>query len=141
NYFSTKSDLLWSAFDATFAALPDVFIRCRAENTDGKVRVALAELAASLPPENVALAYGQAEQMGLQEELRQAASLRISTVGEMITEFARNAGIEPLRAGVGGYAYAGALIAAIAQWSRAGAARTSLTDVLAEAWEPLEGLL
>lgn len=141
NYFTTKADLLWSAFDSTFAALGDVLVRTRAGDLDEVVRSALSELAEILPPENVALAYAQAEPMGLEEELRQAAALRVGTVGAVIGRHAMAEGIEPLRADVAGTAYAGALIAAIAAWSRAGASRHSLPELLSTAWRPLVGCL
>lgn len=141
NYFTAKADLLWSAFDTTFAGLPDALTRHRHEGVDASVRIALAELAAVLPPENVALAYGQAEPMGLEEELRHAAALRTGTVGAMISRHAAANGVDRLRADVGGSAYAGALIAAIGAWSRAGAGRTSLPETLKSAWRPLVGVL
>ncbi|MGC0251377.1 TetR/AcrR family transcriptional regulator [Pseudactinotalea sp. Z1748] len=141
NYFSTKSDLLWTAFDSTFGELADALVRTRGADPDEVVRHALLELAAELPPENVALAYGQAEPMGLDEELRHAASLRVGTVGSVIRRHAVEAGVERVRAEVAGTAYAGALIAAIGAWSRAGASRHSLPEILTEAWEPLVGLL
>ncbi|MGC0144149.1 TetR/AcrR family transcriptional regulator [Pseudactinotalea sp. Z1732] len=141
NYFTTKSDLLWTAFDSTFGELADALVRTRGADLDDVVRHALLELAAELPPENVALAYGQAEPMGLDEELRHAASLRVGTVGSVIRRHAVEAGVEGVRAEVAGTAYAGALIAAIGAWSRAGASRHSLPEILTEAWEPLVGLL
>ncbi|MGC0273827.1 TetR/AcrR family transcriptional regulator [Pseudactinotalea sp. Z1739] len=141
NYFTTKSDLLWTAFDSTFGELADALVRTRGADLDEVVRHALLELAAELPPENVALAYGQAEPMGLDEELRHAASLRVGTVGSVIRRHAVEAGVEGVRAEVAGTAYAGALIAAIGAWSRAGASRHSLPEILTEAWEPLVGLL
>lgn len=141
NYFTSKADLLWSAFDTTFADLPDAMSRHRHEGVDASVRMGLVELAAVLLPENVALAYGQAEPMGLEEELRHAAAVRAGTVGAMISRHAVTGGLPQLRADVGGSAYAGALIAAIGSWSRAGAGRTSLPDTLTTAWEPLTGVL
>lgn len=141
NYFTTKSDLLWSGFDTTVADLPDVLERRAGEPVDPRVRGALAELAGRLPPENVALAYGQAEPMGLAEELRHAAALRASRVGAVLSKHARGAGVPVLRAEVGGNAYAVALIAAIAEWSRIGASRTPLPDILTTACQPLVGVL
>ena len=141
NYFTAKSDLLWSGFDSTFADLPDVLLRHADEPVDARVRSALLELAGRLPPENVALAYGQAEPMGLAEELRQAAALRVSRVAAMLSKHARGAGLHMLQAEVGATAYAGALIAAIAEWSRLGASRNSLPEILTTAWRPLVGAL
>ncbi len=139
NYFGAKSDLLWSAFDSTFAELPDALVRAgRSGSPEAAIRTALAQLAAVLPPENVALAYAQAEPMGLGQELAHAAAHRISAVSAAITRYLTGAGVEALRAQVLGTAYAGAMIAAIGQWSRAGAAATSLPEVLARAWSVLD---
>ena len=45
----------------------------------------------------------------------------------------RSAGADDLRAAVIGAAYGGAVLAAVEEWARQGAGRTSLRDVLARA--------
>lgn len=143
NYFGTKSDLLWFAFDDTFASLADELIVCDVggASVGHSARAALRSLAAHLPAENVALAYAQAEPMGLEAELQQAAARRMATVGATLATFAASRGVPAMRAEVAGTAYAGALIAAIGAWSRAGAGNHSLPDILDEALEPVAGAL
>lgn len=137
NYFGAKSDLLWATFDSTFASLAEELASGAGGDPDAAVRTVLRAGAAVLPPENVALAFGQAEPMGLEEELQDAAALRVGEIGAVIARYAVGAGVDPLRAEVAGTAYAGALIAAIGAWARAGASRVALVDVLERACEPL----
>ncbi|SDD07033.1 transcriptional regulator, TetR family [Sanguibacter gelidistatuariae] len=138
NYFAAKSDLLWSAFDAGVAGLEALLHESMADDAVGaKVRAALRSVASALPPGNVALAFINAEPMGLTDELRRAAALRGSDVGVVVARFAVANGVEPLHAEVAGAAYAGALVAAVGAWSRAGATRTSLLDVLDAALVPI----
>lgn len=143
NYFGSKSDLLWSTFDAIFASLPERLVAASGAGTTAgeTARAALATLAAALPPENIALAYGNAGPMGLRDELRLAAAQRIGVIGAALAEFAEARGLDPVRAEVGGVAYAGALIAAVKAWSRAPAGARNLPEILAEALRPVVGAL
>ncbi|WP_083941886.1 TetR/AcrR family transcriptional regulator [Sanguibacter suarezii] len=146
NYFGAKSDLLWSTFDAAVSSLPDALISAEAGETreqgvGAAVRAALRHVARDLAPGNVALAFMQAEPMGLTDELRRAAAVRASDVAGVLATFAQAHGVDPLRAEVAGAAYAGALVAAVRAWSRAGAPRTSLLDVLDAALEPVRDAL
>lgn len=142
NYFGAKSDLLWSAFDAGVAGLEEALAGADPGSAVGAtVRAALRGVAADLPPGNVALAFINAEPMGLTDELRRAAALRASDVAVVLARFAVARGVDPLRSEVAGTAYAGALVAAVGAWSRAGAARTSLPDVLDAALVPVRDAL
>lgn len=143
NYFGAKSDLLWSTFDATVATLGESLADPRHDDgtVRGTARAALMEVAGSLRPDNVSLAFTHADTMGLADELRRSAAVRASDVAVVLTTFALAKGVEPLRAEVAGAAYAGALVAAVGEWSRSGAVRTSLCEVLAEALAPVEGAL
>lgn len=140
-YFTYKADLLWWSFDTTLAELAGMLGWCRGDDADEKVRVALTELAGSLPPENVVLAYVQLASERVEPELQCAASVRVGTVARVIAEYARGAGVEPLRAEVGGAAYGGSLIAAIGAWARAGAEEHALPEIFTSACEPLVGML
>lgn len=152
NYFGAKSDLLWSTFDAAVSSLPDALTSAEAgeraeaaetceQGVGAAVRAALRHVARDLAPGNVALAFMQAEPMGLTDELRRAAAVRASDVAGVLATFAQAHGVDPLRAEVAGAAYAGALVAAVRAWSRAGAPRTSLVDVLDAALEPVRDAL
>ncbi len=105
------------------------------------IRAALRELAATLPPDPVALAFTQAEPMGLGDELRQAAARRTAELGATLAGYAVAHGVPRLRAQVAGTAWAGALIAAVQAWAYAGADRTDLPGLLDEALEPVRDAL
>ena len=159
NYFSAKSDLLWSTFDAAVAGLAaglaDAAPDPSADDADADdadaddadagvgatVRSALRAVARDLAPGNVALAFMQAEPMGLTDELRRAAAVRASDVAVVLAGYAHARGVDPLRAEVAGAAYAGALVAAVGTWSRAGATRTSLPEIFDAALGPVYGAL
>lgn len=149
NYFPAKSDLLWAAFDervdrlrAALAAAPGAGLPPDAEPSPGTVAAdALRDLAGDLPAEHVALAFTQADAMGLGEDLRLAAARRTADLGEVLAGYAAARGVEPLCARVAGTAWAGALIAAVEAWSHAGADRTRLADLLDVALEPVRTAL
>jgi AcrR family transcriptional regulator len=152
NYFETKSDLLWAAFDEGVRTLRTDLAAVRTAAAElaapahpaapaAEVHHALHTLAAALPPEHVALAFTQADAMGLAAELRLAAARRTADVGEVIAEHARARGVPPLTARVAGTAWAGALVAAVEAWSRAGAGRTALPALLDEALVPVRDAL
>lgn len=130
NYFGGKSDLLWAGFDELVDRLRTDLA---AEPADP--RAALLRLARDLPADHVALAFTQSDAMGLGEELRLAAARRTIAVADALRPAA--AGLDPLHARVACTAWAGALIAAVQEWSRAGASRTSLPDLFARALTPV----
>ena len=143
NYFGAKSDLLWSTFDAAVAGLASALADAETaeQGVGATVRAGLRHVAHDLAPGNVALAFMQAEPMGLTDELRRATALRASDVAGVLAGFAHTRGVEPLRAEVAGAAYAGALVAAVGAWSRAGAPRTSLPEILDAALVPVHDAL
>jgi AcrR family transcriptional regulator len=157
NYFETKSDLLWAAFDEGVRTLRADLAAVRATTAPAptsapsagpapsdpatEARAALHALAAALPPEHVALAFTQADAMGLAAELRLAAARRTADVGEVLAEHARARGVPALTARVAGTAWAGALVAAVEAWSRAGAGRTALPALLDQALTPVRDAL
>jgi len=147
NYFPAKSDLLWAAFDdrvtalrAALAAAPGTGLPAEAHPTVAVVTGdALRALVADLPAEHVALAFIQADAMGLGDDLRLAAARRTADVGMVLAGYALARGVDPLRARVAGTAWAGALIAAVEAWAHAGASRTRLPALLDRALEPVRG--
>ncbi len=149
NYFPAKSDLLWAAFDeragilrAALAADPAARRPAVGAPTAGAVVAdALRDLAAGLPAEHVALAFTQADTMGLGDDLRLAAARRTADLGATVAGYARARGVEPLHAQVAGAAWAGALVAAVEAWAHAGAARTRLPDLLDRALDPVRAAL
>lgn len=149
NYFPAKSDLLWAAFDERVDALRAALTADPGARTDARetptagdvVAGALAALAADLPAEHVALAFTQADTMGLGDDLRLAAARRTADLGAALAAYAAGRGVEPLHARVAGTAWAGALVAAVEAWAHAGAGRTRLPDLLDRALTPVRGAL
>ncbi|WP_158609698.1 TetR/AcrR family transcriptional regulator [Cellulomonas triticagri] len=142
NYFDAKADLLWAAFDDRATALRAALKAAGDEAPPGEVvAAALGTLASTLPAEHVALAFTQADTMGLADDLRLAAARRTADLGATITAYAAARGVEPLRARVAGAAWAGALVAAVEAWAHAGADRTSLPDLLDRALTPVRPAL
>lgn len=149
NYFPAKSDLLWATFDervehlrATLGSDPGARRDAQEVPTAGDVAAAaLAALAADLPAEHVALAFTQADTMGLGDDLRLAAARRTADLGAALAGYAAGRGIEPLHARVAGAAWAGALVAAVEAWAHAGAGRTRLPDLLDRALTPVRSAL
>lgn len=141
NYFPAKADLLWAAFDERADRLRSALPAA----TDAPVGVVLAgalhDLAADLPADHVALAFTQADAMGLGDDLRLAAARRTADLGAVLAAYATGRGIDPLHARVAGSAWAGALVAAVEAWSRAGADRTCLPDLLERALAPVRAAL
>jgi AcrR family transcriptional regulator len=151
NYFDTKSDLLWSAFDEQVAALAQRLASGApaagatdatdaTDPTDDAVRE-LRVLAAALVPDSVALAFSQEAAMGLGEDLRLAAVRRTADVRDVVASFLRATGTAPVPAEVTGAALAGALLAAVRSWSVRGPGRVALPDVLEEALAALGPLV
>ncbi|WP_249669227.1 TetR family transcriptional regulator [Cellulomonas hominis] len=141
NYFPAKSDLLWAGFDERVDRLRAA-LAGRTSGTVGEaVARALHELAADLPAEHVALAFTQADAMGLGDDLRLAAARRTADLGGVLAAYAAARGVEPLHARVAGTAWAGALVAAVEAWAHAGAGRTRLPELLDRALAPVRAAL
>lgn len=145
NYFDTKSDLLWSAFDEQVTALAarlaaGVGDAPASSPTDAAVRE-LRVFAADLGPDSVALAFSQEAAMGLGEDLRLAAVRRLADVRDVVASSLRTHVTSAVGAEVTGAALAGALLAAVRSWSLRGPGRVALPDVLEEALAALGPLV
>lgn len=130
NYFSSKSDVLWGALDDRLARFADALRADTAPELDVAVRAAVRTLLDGFAPDALALAWAQADAMGLGDELVREAGVRRARVAQAVAERLRRGGVDALRAEVVGAAYGGAVLAAIAQWALAGAGRVPLSDVL-----------
>lgn len=133
NYFATKADVLWGGLDERI----DTLARRVADEPMGDVgdgvRALVAELAQGFVPDTLALAFAQAEAMGIADELPREAAVRRGRIADAVAERLRRAGADVLRADVVGAAYGGAVLASLIRWSEAGAGRTSLEAMLERA--------
>ena len=140
NYIPTKSDLLWTTVDDALEDLNAELGRTgRGDAPDAvaEVRAALLRVAARLEPGTVALAFANAEPMGVAEELEESAARRQSRAGKIIAAHLRRRGAEELTAEVLGSAQAGAFLAALRAWSRSTVPREPFPEILARALDIL----
>lgn len=135
NYFGTKSDVLWAGLDEGLATLAGRL----ADDTEPELGVAvhraLAAFAADFRPDTLALAFAQADAMGLVAELERESAVRRARIARIVAARLRRGGVPPLRAEVLGAGYGGAVLAAIEHWADAGAGRTPLSGLLDDALE------
>ncbi|HWI31178.1 MAG TPA: TetR family transcriptional regulator [Microbacterium sp.] len=129
NYFSSKGDILWAAFDERV----DVAIAALAADDATPARDILMAIADDFAPDSLALAVANATVMGLDDELEGERALRQARLARAIADRAHRDGLPRLRAEVQGAAGAGAVLAAVWQWAHAGAGQADLGPVVAEA--------
>lgn len=139
NYFSSKSDILWSSFDARLTGLERRLTGAIALDAR-EIRAALREFAAGFAPDTLALALGNAAAMGLEEELERESAVRVTRIGRLVAA-AWTSAHAPLEAEVVGAAVGGAVLAAVRQWAASGAGRTDLTATLDAAVDVVTPLL
>lgn len=137
NYIPAKSDLLWTSVDDALETLTAELAAAAQAGGEGEaladVRRALLRMAAGLEPGTVVLALGNAEPMGVAEELEESAARRQSRAGRIIAAHLRRSGTEELAAEVLGTALAGAFLAALRAWSRSPVPREPFEAVLGRA--------
>ncbi|MEV7691931.1 helix-turn-helix domain-containing protein [Microbacterium sp. NPDC089189] len=131
NYFASKSDVFWSGFDERIDAFEAAGARVDA----------LATFADGFEPDSLALAFVNADQMLLGDELDRESALRRARIGRAVSTRLRADGMGALAADVVGAAHGAAVLAAVERWARDGAGRTRLPAVLAEALAVLRPLL
>ncbi|MEJ1087656.1 TetR/AcrR family transcriptional regulator [Microbacterium sp. Mu-80] len=126
NYFSSKSDVLWSGLDARIdAAL--VALAALGTDADGPgVRAALEPVLRDLAPDPLTLALRNASAMGLEAELLRDTGLRHARIASAVASTARSAGIDGIRADILGSALATAVLSSLRVWAEQGAGHASL---------------
>ncbi|WP_036283232.1 TetR/AcrR family transcriptional regulator [Microbacterium luticocti] len=135
NYFASKSDLLWGAFDERL----DAAVAALGAGSQ-PVRRILAAIGDGFAPDSLALAIANADTMRLADELERERAVRLARLARAIAERGRRDGAAPLIAEVHGAAAAGAVLAAVWAWAHAGAGRATLAPVLGEALDAVPGL-
>ena len=133
NYFSSKSDILWGAFDERLDAAAQ-----RLEGDAGaSISGVLRGIAAGFAPDSLALAIANAGAMGLADELDRERAVRHGRLARAAAERLRRDGMPRLGAEVVGAAAAGAVLAAVWEWADAGPGHTDLAPLLETALELL----
>lgn len=121
NYFSSKSDVLWSGLDARIDRALDVLDSLGEGADAGAVRGILLEIVQDFAPDPLALALRNAKAMGLEEDLVADAGLRSARLADGISRAARRSGIAAIPADIVGAAHATAVLSALRVWAERGA--------------------
>ncbi|PRB01148.1 TetR/AcrR family transcriptional regulator [Microbacterium sp. MYb64] len=125
NYFSSKSDVLWSGFDERLDRAVAALEAPGAGADSAGIEAVLAAILEGLEPDPLALAFGNAQAMGLAEELQRESALRQGRLATALSEAARGAGVERIRADVLGAAYAIVVLSSLRVWAEGGAGHGS----------------
>lgn len=140
NYFSSKSDVLWSGLDARIDAA-SVALASLGRNADGPaVRAALEPVVRGFAPDPLVLALRNAAAMGVEEELLRDTGIRHARIASAVAGAARSAGIDDIRADILGAALAAAVLSALRVWAEQGAGQASLEAAFDQALRSIHDL-
>lgn len=140
NYFSSKSDVLWSGLDARIAET-SVRLAALGRHADGpSVRAAVEPIVRDFAPDPLALALRNASAMGLEAELLRDTGLRHARIASAVSAAARSSGIDEIRADILGAALAAAVLSSIRVWAEQGAGQASLEARFDEALRSIHDL-
>ena len=140
NYFTSKSDVLWSGLDARIAESAQALADLGVHASGSAVRTALREILRDFAPDPLALALRNRAAMGLEEELIRDTGVRQARLAAAIAEAAVAAGISAIRADILGAAHAAALFSSLRVWAEQGAGRVTPDAVLGEAQSGIDDL-
>lgn len=121
NYFSSKSDVLWSELDGRIGHAIEALAGLGADADAGAVRGILLQVVHDFAPDPLALALRNAATMGVEDELMRDTALRTARLSAGISQAARRGGIPALAADVLGAAHATAVLSAVRVWAERGA--------------------
>lgn len=140
NYFSSKSDVLWSGLDARIEAA-SVALASLGRNADGPaVRTALEPVVRGFAPDPLVLALRNAAAMGVEEELLRDTGIRHARIASAVAAAARSAGVDDIRADILGAALAAAVLSALRVWAEQGAGEASLEAAFDQALRSIHDL-
>ena len=140
NYFSSKSDVLWSGLDAR---IDDALSRLTALGTEAggaEVRAALEGVVSEFAPDPRALARRNAAAMGLADELVRDTGLRHARLAAGIADAACRSGVATMTADILGSAYATAVLSSLRVWAERGAGSGDPAPVFHEALASIHDL-
>lgn len=140
NYFSSKSDVLWSGLDAR---IDDALSRLTALGTEAggaEVRAALEGVVSEFAPDPLALALRNAAAMGLADELVRDTGLRHARLAAGIADAACRSGVATMTADILGSAYATAVLSSLRVWAERGAGSGDPAPVFHEALASIHDL-
>ncbi|WP_448711477.1 TetR/AcrR family transcriptional regulator [Microbacterium profundi] len=133
NYFSSKSDVLWSGLDARIDGAIAALRELGADADATAVRGILLTVVHDFAPDPSALALRNATAMGLEDELVRDTGLRHARLAAGTADAARRSGIGAIRADILGAAHAAAVLSSLRVWAERGAGHGSPESLFEEA--------
>ncbi|MGO2682990.1 TetR/AcrR family transcriptional regulator [Microbacterium sp.] len=133
NYFSSKSDVLWSGLDTRIDAATVALETLGADADPAAVRAILLTLVHDFAPDPLALALRNASAMGLEEELVRDTGLRSARLAAGVADAARRSGIAPIPSDIVGAAHAAAVLSSLRVWAERGAGHGTPAALVEEA--------
>ncbi len=133
NYFTSKSDVLWSGIDERIEQALQSFHELGASAGGDAARDILMRIVRGFEPDPLALALRNAAAMGLREELVRDTGLRHARLSSGIADAAVASGVDVIRADILGSAHATAVLSSLRVWAEQGAGRSTPETVLLDA--------
>ena len=140
NYFSSKSDVLWSGLDARIDAALIALGAIGADADAAAVRGILLDVVRDFAPDPLALALRNAAAMGLEEELVRDTGLRAARLAEGVSHAARRSGISEIPADILGAAHATAVLSSLRVWAERGAGHGAPESLVQDALRSIHEL-
>ncbi|MCK3768264.1 TetR/AcrR family transcriptional regulator [Microbacterium aerolatum] len=140
NYFSSKSDVLWSGLDARIDQALAALTALGQDADAAAVRGILRRVVHDFAPDPLALALRNAAAMGLEEELVRDTGLRSARLAEGISLAARRSGIAAIPADILGSAHATAVLSSLRVWAERGAGHGTPESLVEEALRSIHDL-
>ncbi|PVE95795.1 TetR/AcrR family transcriptional regulator [Microbacterium sp. TPD7012] len=133
NYFTSKSDVLWSGVDERIGqAISSLEALGRTAAGDA-VRGILLLVVRDFEPDPLALALRNAAAMGLQDELVRDTGLRLARLAAAVSGAASASGVDVVCADILGAAHAAAVLSSLRVWAEHGAGLGTPEAVLLDA--------
>lgn len=140
NYFSSKSDVLWSGLDERIGQAVSLLAELGTDAGGDTVRDILVLIVRDFAPDPLALALRNSAAMGLEDELVRDTGLRHAKLAAAIAAAATASGIDVIRADILGAAYAAAVLSSLRVWAEHGAGQGSPEGVLSDALKTIQNL-
>ncbi len=133
NYFTSKSDVLWSGLDARIDDALDDLSALGTDAGGAEVRAVLENVLKDFAPDPLALALRNADAMGLEDELVRDTGLRHARLAAGVADVARRGGVGAITSDILGAAYAATLFSALRVWAERGAGSGTPTALFTDA--------
>lgn len=141
NYFTSKSDVLWSGVDERIGHAITSLESLGRQATGDAVRGILLLVVRDFEPDPLALALRNAAAMGLEEELVRDTGLRLARLSTAVARAASASGVDVVRADILGAAHAAAVLSSLRVWAEHGAGQGTPEAVLLRALGTIHDLL